>query len=387
VTLGADAYVWGYPLVAMHRTRARHGAPSRGRLLRRDGLATAADRTVVAPNNDTLYASGWYDLRLGDLGVEVDAMDSPARYWSVMLLDAYTNVTYVCRRLHGTDGTRVRVVLDPETHPTPDRAVDPVPMATPTVWVLVRVVVDGPDDLPAARDALSRVRVLPATNDGGLDDRADDRTTDFFDVLRAGLAIDPPAPWHPPPPEELAAWLADLPAGDELDAARRDGEARVDAGVGVDRTRNGWGTRGRGAAFGDDVAYRAAFAKISLAGHLPVENRSYTRRLDGTSTRQLRFGPGDEPPVGAFWSLTMYGPDLFFVDNPIDRYSVGDRTAGLRREPDGSLVVPIGHERPADDANWLPAPAGPCFVALRGYEGAPAIVAAEWFPPDLEPLD
>lgn len=53
----ADAYVWGYPLVAVHRARRAHPATSGG-LAGRGRLATAADRTVVAPNNDTLYASG-----------------------------------------------------------------------------------------------------------------------------------------------------------------------------------------------------------------------------------------------------------------------------------------------------------------------------------------
>ena len=116
VAAAADAYVWGYPLVTMHRTCAAHGGVGRG-LVAMDRLSTAADRTVVAPNNDTLYASGWYDLRTGDLTVDVGAMD-PGRYWSVMLLDAYTHVAYVCRRLHGCDGAHVRVTHDPPTHPS-----------------------------------------------------------------------------------------------------------------------------------------------------------------------------------------------------------------------------------------------------------------------------
>jgi hypothetical protein len=51
--------------------------------------------------------------------------------------------------------------------------------------------------------------------------------------------------------------------------------------------------------------------------------------------------------VDAFWSLTMYDvPDFYLVANPIDGYSIGDRTSGLRmyqpQQPalDGSSVLP-----------------------------------------------
>ena len=40
------------------------------------------------------------------------------------------------------------------------------------------------------------------------------------------------------------------------------------------------------------------------------------------------------PPVDAFWSLTMYNvPRFLLVANPIDRYSIGDRTPGLQVGP------------------------------------------------------
>ena len=100
---------------------------------------------------------------------------------------------------------------------------------------------------------------------------------------------------------------------------------------------------------------------------------------------ELRFAPGGEPPVGGFWSLTLYGPDLFFVANAIDRFSIGDRTPGLRRDGDGGLSMLVAHQRPDAAANWLPAPDGPGFVVLRCYEGAPAVVEATWFPPPLAP--
>ena len=85
-----------------------------------DDLATPKDRAIVVPNNDTLYSSGWYDLRHGDLLIDVPPMDHPHRYWNVMIADAYTHVAYVCRRHHGVRGTQVRVTMDPATPPTND---------------------------------------------------------------------------------------------------------------------------------------------------------------------------------------------------------------------------------------------------------------------------
>ena len=63
------------------------------------------------------------------------------------------------------------------------------------------------------------------------------------------------------------------------------------------------------------------------------------------------------PPVNAFWSITMYDADSFFVANPIDRYAIGSWMP-LKSNADGSLDLYIQSESPGKDkeANWLPAP-------------------------------
>ena len=58
-----------------------------------------------------------------------------------------------------------------------------------------------------------------------------------------------------------------------------------------------------------------------------------SRWLNG-GHRYRSSGSSTLPPVGAFWSLTMYDvPDFHLVANPIDRYSIGDRTPGPTRAP------------------------------------------------------
>ena len=88
----------------------------------------------------------------------------------------------------------------------------------------------------------------------------------------------------------------------------------------------------------------------------------------------------------AFWSLTMYDTDHNLVENAIDRYSIGDRTPELMRDPDGGLTVWVQHDPPADEqvSNWLPAPKGPFNLILRAYLPAREIVTQIWQPPALQ---
>lgn len=97
-------------------------------------------------------------------------------------------------------------------------------------------------------------------------------------------------------------------------------------------------------------AYEAAYAMTYDDGD--------GNSLDGNRRYRLRFAP--TPPVGAFWSVTMYDlPEFYLVANPIDRYSIGDRTPGLHYDPDGTLTLVLQHDAPEsaeDRANWLPTP-------------------------------
>lgn len=393
----ADVYVWGYPLVVMHRTRAAMCSRGVGveRFSHLPVLVTHEHRQVVAPNHDTLYSNAWIDLRRGDHILDVAAMDRD-RYWSIMVLDAYTHIAgYGCRRLHGTEGVRI-LVTQHEPAVLPPGVDDVITVATSTVWLLGRTAVDGPTDLDVARTAQSGLVVHPpadvtidpvATPTGSPQDVAAAGAA-FFDELSAALAIDPPPPDHPRPPEAFADLGAPI---ETLEEAVRLGEARIIASApGSDRdSRNGWSTS-RGGEAGDDPLARAAVAKFGLAAHLRVENSTYQtgfleagERLDGDQPVELRFPPGGDPPSTAFWSLTVYDRDRFLVANEIDRYCIGSRTPGLRRDDDGGLTVRIGGPRPTDVSNWLPAPSGAYLLGLRVYEGAAEVVDGRWFPPAL----
>jgi hypothetical protein len=116
-------------------------------------------------------------------------------------------------------------------------------------------------------------------------------------------------------------------------------------------------------------AIRAYAAMVGLYGADPQEAYypSAGEDIDGDSFNStkhnytLTFSVGGLPTVkdGGFWSITMYRlPEKLFVHNPIDRYSIGDRTEGLVYE-NGALTLYIQKDKPDTDtklANWLPAP-------------------------------
>jgi len=75
------------------------------------------------------------------------------------------------------------------------------------------------------------------------------------------------------------------------------------------------------------------------------------------------------------------------VANPIDRYSIGDRTPGLRHDPDGGLVIRLQADDPGPGANWLPAPAGePFYVVLRLYQPHADHLELRFDYPPIEPV-
>jgi len=107
--------------------------------------------------------------------------------------------------------------------------------------------------------------------------------------------------------------------------------------------------------------------------------------LSGVHDYLMHFPPGQLPPNHAFWSITMGDARNHFVANPINRYSVSDRT-GLAQNPDGSVDIFIQNAAPAGhESNWLPAPADKFILWLRVYIPGEAILQGKYqVPPVVE---
>jgi hypothetical protein len=99
----------------------------------------------------------------------------------------------------------------------------------------------------------------------------------------------------------------------------------------------------------------------------------------------MHIEKGQFPPVKAFWSLTMYDPEFFFVPNSINRYDLSQRNKFITN-PDGSIDMYLQAESPVKgkEANWLPAPKGKFALVMRLYwptTTPPSILDGSWKPP------
>ena len=155
---------------------------------------------------------------------------------------------------------------------------------------------------------------------------------------------------------------------------------------------NGWETTLKCGRPGNDILLRAACASGVAALNLPEEEVYWTtfmdsagHRLNGQHDYVLHFPPGGLPPNDAAWSVTMGDWRRFMVDNPIHRYSVGDRS-GLVANADGSIDICIQNTPPAvHESNWLPAPAGGFMLWLRVFQPGAAILNGTYrVPPVVE---
>ena len=152
---------------------------------------------------------------------------------------------------------------------------------------------------------------------------------------------------------------------------------------------NGWLFTTKAGVYGTDYAQRAFITAIGLGANRPQDavyptsqRFSLLEPYDGANKYVLRFPKGQTPPVKGFWSLTMYDEAMFFVANPINRYSMSMRTEP-KFDADGSLTIYIQNEGPGSDkeANWLPAPKGKFRLMLRLYwpnEDDPSILDGSW---------
>jgi hypothetical protein len=109
--------------------------------------------------------------------------------------------------------------------------------------------------------------------------------------------------------------------------------------------------------------------------------------LTGARKYVLHFDVGNLPPVSVFWNMAMYGSDMLFVENDFGRYSIGSTTDGLKPDADGSLTILIQKDKPADTANWLPAPSGSFNLTLRLYGPETPILDGSYRLPAIKRVD
>jgi len=436
-----EALVYAWPLYEMARMRAATSplrlpdgrvAPEGQRwcnvFTHARKLLKAGTSRVVTPNNDTLYTNAWLDLSDGPLVMSVP--DTADRYYVLGFLDFFTNpFAHVGQRLTGTAARRFLITGPDWQGELPAEFAAPgthIQSPTNGVWIIGRILVDGEHDIPQVHALQDQFMLQPLANaeananaqstaqtpkafDPQADPRAPQTGAEFLTQVNRALASNPaPAgdaallaraasvgvvPGQVPTAAQIAAVDEALPAVKTL--LRKGGVGAKTDAVAAERA---WVNMPLvTGSFGDQHLLRARVA-LQYIGMLESAEAMYPMAktdsqgepLNGQHAYQLRFAPGQLPPVNGFWSLTMYdSSDCMLVPNDIDRYAIGDRTPGLVRDADGGLTLHMAQQAPRDagtHANWLPAPAGDFYVCLRAYLPKPEMVAGRYQLPALERL-
>jgi hypothetical protein len=443
VQFAAQAYIYGYPLVynlheidgfANNIASIPFSAP-----YNRFGYARALlgpETEFVSPNNDTLYVVAACDVRQGPLVLHVP--DTGGRYYVLQFVDAWTNnFAYIGRRATGTSEGEFLIAGGDWAGEAP--AGMRLVSAPTGIFVIVgRVQVDGEADLPVVHALQDQFTLTPlAVRDGGAAlptpgaPKPDPRVREdlgWWERLRVALISFPP-PAADARFVEIAAGFGataaespyvnpDPALTEVLVAGAAAGQQKIDQlmqGAGQDAV-NGWNSATHGFDYNLDhlgpgtldrpdwkihdrataYATRAAAARGGLWGNHGYE-ATYAMAwtdadgdpLDGAHNRyELRLSP--PPPVDAFWSLTMYdATDFYLVANPIDRYSIGDRTAGLETDDDGSVRIYIQRDAPDTSrrSNWLPTPDGRFRPLMRMYQPRPQILEGDYVLPAITKVD
>ncbi len=429
------AFIYGYPLVYNISEMLRISANGLGSMppvpFNSPGhartLATPAD-DFVSINNDTLYTMAMLDLSDGPLILSVPPMGQ--RYHVFQFIDAWTNnFAYVGTRATGSDGGEY-LIAGPNWQGDTPAGMTRITAPTDVCVIVGRLSCSGESDLPAVhalQDKISLRPLDPAQGPGrgipAIAEGVDDEIV-FYDKLRTYMAAFPPSerdqalqlrfsaidltrqtsPYVDPAQELVAPLIDGQKAGMESINAEQHSTTIAKS--------NGWLLTYHIFDYNDDFfelgtidssewriadrkfAYlqRSASARGGLWGNHGYEAAypmTYVdgdgQPLHGENNYKIRFSA--PPPVKAFWSITMYNiPEFYLVENPINRYSIGDRTPGLKYDADGGITIYIQHEAPSEDkaSNWLPAPNAPFRPIMRLYNPDASILSGAYEIPAIE---
>ncbi|MGF9909732.1 DUF1254 domain-containing protein [Brevibacillus porteri] len=394
-SLAIQAYIYGYPLVTLEKKKWNAVKEKRNmnQFSHHQALPGAEYRGVVSPNHDTLYSAAYLDLTQGPLILQVP--DFGERYYTIQLMDAWTNsFEYIGTRTTGTKAGQYVIVGPQWEGELPDN-LKVIKSPTNTVLAGGRILIDGEKDIPNVTALQKQMTITPlakstqTTSDANVPAALLDENDplSFFRVLTISMKTNQPAAADAALVKQfehigiIPSNSFDVTALDEatlsgLRRAVKDGEEIIAMASTVKgQGKNGWSLNLEYGTYGVDYLKRAVVAHTAFGANIPNES-VYQRtdvdhegkKLSGANRYVIRFEKDKLPPVDAFWSLTMYGSDYYFVPNSINRYAIGDRTRELKYNDDGSLDIYLQKDPPAGkESNWLPTPEGEFNLMLRLY--------------------
>ncbi|MGY2184948.1 hypothetical protein D3C81_339800 [compost metagenome] len=431
--IGVDAYVYFYPLLTMDITRQQFTNIEPGKEFGKGPMnmfvsvpqyPPADFKGVVRSNFDTLYSIAWLDLTKEPLVIA--APDTAGRFYLLPMLDMWSDVfASPGWRTTGTDAAQF-LVTPPGWTGTVPAGMSQLPAPTPFVWIIGRTKTDGAADYAAVHKIQAGYTVTPLSRLGKeaeavsvkIDPAVDMKTPpkvqvdtmsagDYFAYAAELLKVNPPHITDQPMLAQIKRIGIEPGKPFNLDALDPDVKAAL-ATVPKDaqalmawklptlaRVENGWSmntdTMG---VYGNYYLKRAIVAQVGLGANLPEDaiyplnvGDSNGKALDGVNKYVLHFDKGQQPPVNAFWSITLYDPEGFQVGNKLDRFAVSSWMP-FKTNADGSLDLYFQNESPGKEleANWLPAPKGPFNLTMRLYGPKAEAMNGKWNPPPVKQM-
>jgi hypothetical protein len=413
--LGVSAYLWGYPMVVMQKSRdamTKGGeAPVTPDQFNKSGLLFAPVNQVATAwgmlgpkfsavqsgNSDTQYSVTWYDSSKEPYILHLP--NSKGRYYTYQFIDAWTNnYHYASTRTMGSQEQNYALAAPGWKGKLPEGVIR-VDSPTPTGFIIGRWFVASEKDVAAVNAIQEQVTMTPLSSYGKsysppkvkvVPAKKYSGDLAFFEQLGDTLALN----GAPAADAGLLGLLKNigltidhgfdatgLSDGEKKSLAQAitDGDAMLAAkAAGMGKNVKGWQYAPvLNEYFGTDYMLRGAIGYEAMFENTPIEAYypgvfvdADGKTLDGsTGNYTMTFPKGQTPPVGAFWSSTMYdAKKRLMVENSLNRYKIGSANK-LQAGADGSTTIYIQADSPGKDkeSNWLPAPKEPFYMLFRMY--------------------
>lgn len=429
-----EAYIYAFPMVmgygimneyAIDQKSGQYKAPF-NQIANTPRVFTPKDTAVITPNSDTPYSILWMDLRAEPIVLCVPEVEK-GRYYSVMLTDLYTfNYGYIGSRATG-NGAGCYMVAGPSWKGEKPNGIEKVfRCETEFSLAAYRTQLFKPADIENVKQVQAGYKVQtlskflksesPAASPAPAFPEWDKNAafgTSFITCLNFLLQYCPEVSEEKAMRERFAK--IGIGPGKAFDFGKlpKDQQAAIEEGIksalkkiearkeALGKMENGWtitNAFGDRAFFKGDWTLRAAAALGGIYGNDQVEalypllvKDSEGEKPDCSKNKKytLTFPKGKLPPVNAFWSVTMYnGKTQLLVENSINRYLINSpMLSDLKKNEDGSLTIYIQKDSPGaeNETNWLPAPDGPIYIAMRLYWPKEEALNGQWQPPMVVP--
>ena len=428
--ISVEAYLYFYPLISMDITRKVFTNIEPGKAFGKGPMNWVSNvpayppgdfKGVVRSNFDTLYSIIWLDMTGEPMVVSVP--DTGGRFYLFPMLDMWSDVFAVPgSRTTGTAAANY-LVTPPGWSGSVPAGMTHIKAPTPYVWVIGRTRTDGPADYEAVHKIQAGYRVAPLSQFGKeaptpkvtIDPTVDMKTPPktqvdempgdkYFAYGAELMKVNPP---HITDEAQVARLKRiGIEVGKSFDPSKADPVVQKALQTApaeaqrlmkwkvptLARVVNYWSmntdTMG---SYGNYYLKRAIVAQLGLGANQPEDaiypmnlGDSDGKPLTGESQYVLHFEKASLPPVGAFWSVTLYDNEGFQVPNALNRFAVSSWMP-FKYNADGSLDLYFQSENPGKDkeANWLPAPKGPFNLTMRLYAPKVDVLTGKWVPPPV----